>query len=130
LKGIRAEFGIEGATQMAKQVTERDRRTFLKTGAALGTTLLASPDVHASPAAPDARRSAGARLGERTLGTGTHSLRVSSLGLGCMGMSYHRSFIPERAVSVSLIRKAVDMGVTLFRHGRSLRAPHERERRG
>jgi aryl-alcohol dehydrogenase-like predicted oxidoreductase len=39
---------------------------------------------------------------------------VSSLGLGCMGMSYHRSFIPERKVSVSLIRKAVDMGVTFF----------------
>jgi aryl-alcohol dehydrogenase-like predicted oxidoreductase len=31
-----------------------------------------------------------------------------------MGMSYHRSFIPERKVSVSLIRKAVDMGVTFF----------------
>jgi len=36
------------------------------------------------------------------------------MGLGCMGMSYHRSFIPERRVSVALIRKAVDMGVTFF----------------
>jgi aryl-alcohol dehydrogenase-like predicted oxidoreductase len=31
-----------------------------------------------------------------------------------MGMSYHRSFIPERAVSIALIRRAVEMGVTFF----------------
>ena len=89
-----------------------DRRNFLKAGAALGTTLIA-PAVHASPAAPDGN-GADARLGRRTLGTGKHSLQVSSLGLSCMGMSYHRSFIPERKVSISLIRKAVDMGVTFF----------------
>jgi aryl-alcohol dehydrogenase-like predicted oxidoreductase len=51
---------------------------------------------------------------QRTLGTGKHSLKVSALGLGCMGMSFHRSFIPDKKVSINLIRKAVDMGVTLF----------------
>lgn len=50
----------------------------------------------------------------RTLGTGAYKLEVSALGLGCMGMSYHRSFIPERKVSVALIRKAFDTGVTFF----------------
>lgn len=89
----------------------RDRRSFLKAGATLGTTLIASPALSAPPSAD---RSADAHPGHRTLGSGKHGLRVSSLGLGCMGMSYHRSFIPERKVSISLIRTAVDMGVTLF----------------
>lgn len=53
-------------------------------------------------------------LPHRTLGTGAYKLEVSALGLGCMGMSYHRSFIPERKVSVALIRKAFDTGVTFF----------------
>jgi aryl-alcohol dehydrogenase-like predicted oxidoreductase len=50
----------------------------------------------------------------RTLGSGKHSLEVSALGLGCMGMSYHRGKIPDRKVSIALIRKAVEQGVTLF----------------
>jgi len=90
------------------------RRGFLKAGATLGTTWIASPVLSASPSGESDARKADARLGQRTLGTGKHRLRVSSLGLGCMGMSYHRSFIPERKVSISLIRKAVDMGVTFF----------------
>jgi aryl-alcohol dehydrogenase-like predicted oxidoreductase len=85
-----------------------DRRGFLKAGATLGTTLLAPPVLRAPPPADGGIRR------HRSLGTGKHSLQVSSLGLGCMGMSYHRSFIPERRVSTSLIRRAVDMGVTLF----------------
>ena len=92
----------------------QDRRGFLKAAATLGTTLIASPVLSASPSGDGDARKAGARLRQRTLGTGKHSLQVSSLGLGCMGMSYHRSFIPERKVSISLIRKAVDMGVTFF----------------
>lgn len=50
----------------------------------------------------------------RTLGSGKHSLKVSAPGLGCMGMSYHRSFIPDKKVSIGLIRKAVEMGVNFF----------------
>ncbi|WP_339879106.1 aldo/keto reductase [uncultured Algoriphagus sp.] len=50
----------------------------------------------------------------RTLGSGKHSLEVSALGLGCMGMSYHRGRIPDRNVSIKLIRKAVESGVLLF----------------
>src|SRR5690606_7964681 len=51
---------------------------------------------------------------ERTLGLGKWSMKVSSLGLGCMGMSYHRSFIPERKHMITLLRKAVNMGVNFF----------------
>lgn len=90
-----------------------DRRSFLKAGAALGTSLAAAPVLGAPPAATAGGGTPGA-LGHRTLGTGKHSLRVSSLGLGCMGMSYHRGFIPDSKVSVALIRKAVEMGVTFF----------------
>jgi len=79
----------------------------------MGTTLLAPPIGHASAATSDGNRAQG-RLRQRTLGTGKHSLTVSALGLGCMGMSYHRSFIPDRKVSVALIRKAVELGVTLI----------------
>jgi aryl-alcohol dehydrogenase-like predicted oxidoreductase len=41
-------------------------------------------------------------------------LEVSALGLGCMGMSYHRGPVPERTAMIALIRKAVELGVTLF----------------
>jgi aryl-alcohol dehydrogenase-like predicted oxidoreductase len=46
----------------------------------------------------------------RKLGT----LEVSGIGLGCMGMTYHRSFIPDRKAMINLIHQAADMGVTLF----------------
>ncbi|MGA2247144.1 MAG: aldo/keto reductase [Verrucomicrobiota bacterium] len=45
---------------------------------------------------------------------GMDGLEVSALGLGCMGMSYHRGPAPDRNAMIALIRKAVDLGVTLF----------------
>ena len=51
-------------------------------------------------------------LGKRVLGTS--GLEVSALGLGCMGMSYHRSTTMDRDKAVVLIRKAVELGVTFF----------------
>ena len=50
----------------------------------------------------------------RTLGSGNSSLQVSALGLGCMGMSYHRGPAPDRNAMIALIGKAVELGVTLF----------------
>jgi aryl-alcohol dehydrogenase-like predicted oxidoreductase len=48
----------------------------------------------------------------RTLGTS--SLRVSAIGLGCMGMSFSYGPPAERQEMISLIRAAVDQGVTFF----------------
>jgi aryl-alcohol dehydrogenase-like predicted oxidoreductase len=45
---------------------------------------------------------------------GPDGLEVSAIGLGCMGMSQSYFPIPDRQEMVSLIRKAVDLGVTFF----------------
>ncbi|HEY2325119.1 MAG TPA: aldo/keto reductase [Thermoanaerobaculia bacterium] len=49
---------------------------------------------------------------KRTLGK--RNLDVSALGLGCMGMSHAFPPLPEKQEMISLIRAAVDRGVTLF----------------
>jgi aryl-alcohol dehydrogenase-like predicted oxidoreductase len=49
-------------------------------------------------------------LPTRTLG----NLQVSALGLGCMGMSVNYGEVPHRAEMITLIREAVDRGVTFF----------------
>jgi aryl-alcohol dehydrogenase-like predicted oxidoreductase len=45
---------------------------------------------------------------------GNSNLEVSAIGLGCMGMSYHRGPAPDRKAMIGLIRKAVELGVTFF----------------
>src|SRR5688572_21938350 len=49
---------------------------------------------------------------KRTLGTG--GLEVSALGLGCMGLSFGYGPAFEKQQGISLIRAAVDRGVTFF----------------
>lgn len=96
-----------------------DRRGFLKIGATMGASLIAAPAF--SNVMPGDRKNTSKVNSfpekitkERTLGSGKFSMKVTALGLGCMGMSYHRGHIPDRKVSIALIRKAVDLGVTLF----------------
>jgi aryl-alcohol dehydrogenase-like predicted oxidoreductase len=50
-------------------------------------------------------------LAKRRLGQG---LEVSEIGLGCMGMSYAYGTPPDRKEMISLLRAAVDRGVTFF----------------
>jgi aryl-alcohol dehydrogenase-like predicted oxidoreductase len=45
---------------------------------------------------------------------GKSNLKVSALGLGCMGMSYGYGPATERAQAISVIRAAVERGVTFF----------------
>jgi aryl-alcohol dehydrogenase-like predicted oxidoreductase len=45
---------------------------------------------------------------------GESNLEVSAIGLGCMGMSYHRGPAPDRNAMIALIRKAVELGVIFF----------------
>lgn len=52
------------------------------------------------------------KLQTRKLGSG--GLEVSALGLGCMGMTHAFPPFPDRKEMISLIRAAVERGVTLF----------------
>jgi len=45
---------------------------------------------------------------------GTNGLEVSALGLGCMGMNFSFPPYPDRKEMISLIRSAVEKGVTFF----------------
>ena len=45
---------------------------------------------------------------------GKSNLEVSALGLGCMGMSWSYAPIPDRKEMVSLLRAAVERGITFF----------------
>ena len=45
---------------------------------------------------------------------GTHGPEVSAIGLGCMGMSASLGPPPDRGEMISLLRQAVELGVTLF----------------
>src|SRR5438876_3816620 len=45
---------------------------------------------------------------------GNSNLKVSALGLGCMGMSYGYGPPADKQEMISLIRKAVERGVTFF----------------
>ncbi len=51
---------------------------------------------------------------KRTLGKGEGGLEVSALGLGCMGMSFGYGPAADKQEMVSLIRSAVERGVTFF----------------
>ena len=96
---------------------ENNRRDFLKYGVVLGATAvsagLVAPDANAKT--PTATALNRGEIKTRTLGSGENTIVVSyGLGLGCMGMSFNRSFVPERDEMIALIRKAYDMGVSLF----------------
>ena len=98
---------------------QQDRRSFLKAGTSLGVSLLATSAFTNNVTEKKSISEAGiegytSEIKHRTLGSGKHSLKVSALGLGCMGMSYHRSFVPDKKVMIDLIRKAPDLGVTFF----------------
>ncbi len=49
---------------------------------------------------------------KRTLGN--HGLKVSAIGLGCMGMSFGYGPAKDKNEMIPLIRKAVEKGVTFF----------------
>lgn len=52
-------------------------------------------------------------LKPRTLGSPPHSLQVSELGLGCLGMSASYGN-PDDAESIATLHRALDLGVTFF----------------
>lgn len=96
-----------------------NRRDFLKLGALAGSSLVAGTAFGMSSNTFNEvqtiqETSLNTTNSPRFLGTGKNKIEVSPLGLGCMGMSFHRSFIPNKEPMIALIRKAYDNGVTFF----------------
>ena len=91
----------------------QQRRDFIKTGTLVSGALLSGAFI-SNDKKMNLNNSEMKLSEKRRLGSGKNSIEVSSLGLGCMGMSFNRSFIPERKYMVDVIRKAYDLGVTFF----------------
>jgi aryl-alcohol dehydrogenase-like predicted oxidoreductase len=95
-----------------------NRRKFIKSGAGVSAVLLASSafgNASISSITQNTNTVGESNKTQRILGTGKHSLKVNyGMGIGCMGMSWHRSFIPDRKPMITLIRKAYDMDVNFF----------------
>lgn len=105
-----------------KKETEVSRRNFLKTGVMAGAALAASPMLNQVMAGESlVNKSTDSRhkhpdccvvSQSRTLGSGKHALKVSAMGLGMMGMNYHRGSHPDKEAMIQLARQAVERGVT------------------
>lgn len=94
-----------------------NRRSFLKAGATLSAALMAAPAFSTilNKSSERNTHNSGGNRKTRTLGSGKNSIEVNfGQGLGCMGMSWNRSFVPGRKEMIAVIRKAYDMGVNLF----------------
>lgn len=97
---------------------DQNRRNFLKTGGLLSVSAMATSLMSILPETASAHKTEEqpkATNKDRILGTGKNSLKINhGMGLGCMGMSFNRSFIPDRNNSIAVIRKAYEMGVNFF----------------
>jgi len=51
---------------------------------------------------------------------GENGPTVSAIGLGCMGLNYHRGPAPARKEMMALVRAAVERDVTFFDTARSM----------
>ena len=101
-----------------------NRRSFLKASLSLGATMMATSTMgnvmvscNNKPTEIPATVSSNNKLlsaPNRILGRGDYSMEVSTLGLGCMGMSYHRGAHPDKPAMIRLIQEAYDRGVTFF----------------
>jgi aryl-alcohol dehydrogenase-like predicted oxidoreductase len=90
-----------------------NRRSFLGTSASLAAAAILTPIL--SYGQDNGRSNSEISLeNKRILGIGSHSLSVSTMGLGCMGMVYNRGIAPDRKIMINLIRKAFDEGVSFF----------------
>lgn len=106
-----------------KKEKEFCRRDFLKTGALMGAGIAVSPMLNHAKAGESVsntnidrnENSLKPLVNEsRTLGSGKHALKVSAMGLGMMGMNYHRGPFPDKAATIKLTRQAVERGVTFI----------------
>lgn len=109
------------AEQEAKNTL--NRRNFLKIGVTMSAALVAAPVItntttveslagNNDTATPNNNHSIISE--RRTPGSGKFSMEVSAIGLGVMGMDYHRGVHPSRKANIRLLHEAVDRGVTFF----------------
>lgn len=96
-----------------------NRRNFLKTGAFAGaalltTTALGSVEAPHIDTESEGNRNIAQNYKRRTLGSGKHGIEVSAIGLGCMGMNYHRSFIPDKKAMIAVLRRAYELGINFY----------------
>ncbi|MCC8035852.1 MAG: aldo/keto reductase [Rikenellaceae bacterium] len=103
---------------MKKNERSISRRDFLRVSAVAGAAVCIPPILGNGAKAGEIKTGHGNKnsfdLPSRTLGTGSHALTVSALGLGMMGMNYHRGHHPDRRATIELTRDAVQRGVTFF----------------
>ncbi|MBS1505455.1 MAG: aldo/keto reductase [Bacteroidetes bacterium] len=93
----------------------QNRRGFLKSTTLLTASVAVASAFNAIPSSANPSTAKSAKNKTRTLGSGKNTIEVNNgMGLGCMGMSWNRSFVPDRKEMITLIRKAYDMGVNLF----------------
>lgn len=111
---------------MKKTENNSNRRNFLKTSAFLGAFALSAPSISFANSTGNTAKNDADKVPIRTLGKGKAAFTVSALGLGCMGMNYHRGPVPNRPKMIDLMHEAVDMGVTLFDTAESY-GPHKNE---
>lgn len=108
-----------------EKMKDNSRRSFLKTAALTGVALCASPVLDKVNAAQkltgqsllsDAndKFSLPVITSYRTLGTGQSTMKVSTLGFGCMGLNYHRSQHPDKKAAINLVHEAIERGINLF----------------
>ncbi len=100
------------------------RRGFIKTVAAVGAAWTVAPAINKLQAATGTadnkatqntgNAKAASITAHRTLGTGSAAFEVSAMGFGVMGMTYNRSYHPDKKHCIRLLHEAVDRGVTLF----------------
>lgn len=95
-----------------------NRRKFLTAGAVASSAMVLGTVTTASSCQADPKslrdKKSISTVSLRTLGAGQHAVEVSAIGLGCMGMSYHRSFVPDQKAMISVIREGFDLGLNFF----------------
>lgn len=95
------------------------RRDFLKLGMLAGSSLVMSTSfgmtsINTNSKETPKKNYITKATPTRFLGSGKNKIEVSAIGLGCMGMSFNRSFIPNKKPMIALIRKAYENGITFF----------------
>lgn len=106
-------------TSSSDKIEGFQRRDFLKAGVTMGAAMFVTPTWGGLGEKDQSKSNINKNYAmvnkkRRTLGSGKHAIQVTAVGLGCMGMSWHRTFIPARQPMIALIRKAYDMGVNFF----------------